>query len=418
MSSYDDEDEREIEASRAPLLDHLIELRKRLVICIVAFGLGFGLCFAFAEPIYIFLLKPFETAARLMAAQGEGHGHSPFALISALTGMSDAPEAGERLRLVFTAPLEFFFTKLKLAAFGAVVIAFPVIAWQVYAFVAPGLYKRERRAFLPFLMAAPGLFLLWFSLSQQIVGSGAVSVELLPKVSDYLTLVTTLLLAFGLCFQLPVVLTLLALTGLVNAQMLRTGRRYAILGVFVVAAVVTPPDPISQLSLAIPIILLYEISIWCVVLMERRRRRDEAAAGGTDIIPTCASPAGLAPWPTRSRAWCDLMESDRRSRILHRRAFRPITGSHLSERALEKAAHLQTAGAPCTTSRLFATIPTSMRRPGARRAGPESSPNCWPWTSACARPRPSCRPLRAAATTSPSRSARPRAARTRPRPPA
>ncbi|HMP62371.1 MAG TPA: twin-arginine translocase subunit TatC, partial [Phenylobacterium sp.] len=153
---HEDEDEREIEASRAPLLDHLIELRKRLIICIVGFGLGFVLCFAFAEPLYIFLLRPFEVAARLMSAQGEGGGHGPFALISALAGLADAPEAGEKLRLVFTAPLEFFFTKLKLAAFGAVILAFPVLAWQVYAFVAPGLYKRERRAFLPFLLAAPG----------------------------------------------------------------------------------------------------------------------------------------------------------------------------------------------------------------------------------------------------------------------
>lgn len=201
-------------------------------------------------------------------------------------------------RLMFTAPLEFFFTKLKLAGFGAVVLTFPVLAWQVYAFVAPGLYKRERYAFLPFLIAAPILFLmgaalvyymilpfvLWFSLSQQIMGAG-VAVELLPKVSDYLTLVTTLLLAFGLCFQLPVILTLLGLAGIVNSAMLWKGWRYAVFAVVVVAAIVTPPDPISQLMLSLPIILLYFVSIGCVKLIELRRKKEDAAAG-TDIVAT------------------------------------------------------------------------------------------------------------------------------------
>jgi sec-independent protein translocase protein TatC len=289
-------DEAEIEASRAPLLDHLIELRGRLIICVAAIFVGFALCFAFSEPIYIFLLHPFEMAAQLLAARKAGHGGGPFDLLLILVGAKELPGvSAEGLRLVFTAPLEFFFTKLKLAAFGAVVLTFPVLAWQVYAFVAPGLYKRERRAFLPFLLAAPTLFLmgaalvyfiilpfvLWFSLSQQIVGSGAISVELLPKVSDYLSLVTTLLLAFGLCFQLPVVLTLLGMAGIVSSKMLSSGRRYAIVGVFVVAAIVTPPDPISQTLLAVPIILLYEISIWCVRLIEMRRRKEEAS---TDIV--------------------------------------------------------------------------------------------------------------------------------------
>lgn len=295
MSEYDP-DEAEIEASRAPLLDHLVELRKRLIVCVLAIVVGFAICFGFATPIYTFLLHPFQVAAEMFAASKTGHSAGPFDLLFVLVGLQDAPAAtGENLRLVFTAPLEFFFTKLKLAGFGAVVLTFPILAWQVYAFVAPGLYKRERRAFLPFLLAAPTLFLmgaalvyfiilpfvLWFSLSQQIVGAAGVAVELLPKVSDYLTLVTTLLLAFGLCFQLPVVLTLLGMAGIVNSSMLWKGWRYAVFAVVVVAAIVTPPDPISQLLLATPIVGLYFVSIGCVKLIEMRRRKEE---GGRDIV--------------------------------------------------------------------------------------------------------------------------------------
>jgi sec-independent protein translocase protein TatC len=287
-----DNDDHDIEASRAPLLDHLIELRKRLIIGVIAVAIGFVACFALAEPIYLFLVHPFEMAARLIAAEKAGLNTGPFDLVLVLVGYKDPPTLAADLTFVFTAPLEFFFTKLKLAGFGAVVLGFPVLAWQVYAFVAPGLYKRERHAFLPFLLAAPVLFLmgaalvyfiilpfvLHFSLSQQIFGAGAISVELLPKVSDYLSLVTTLLLAFGLCFQLPVILTLLGTAGIISSQALRSGRRYAIVGVFVVAAIVTPPDPISQTMLAVPIILLYEVSIWCVALIERRRRKEDEAA--------------------------------------------------------------------------------------------------------------------------------------------
>jgi sec-independent protein translocase protein TatC len=294
-------DEAEIEASRAPLLDHLIELRKRLIVCLLALGAAFLLCFAFSAQLFNLLLHPFSIAAQLLAIREAEAAHvSGFDIVGVLQGTKNMflalvgaldlpPPPGKVTNLVFTAPLEFFFTKVKLAGLGAVALAFPVLAWQIYAFVAPGLYKRERRAFLPFLIAAPLLFILgaalvyfmilpfvlWFSLSQQIVGAGAISVQLLPKVSDYFSLVTTLVLAFGLCFQLPVVLTLLGMAGMVSAKSLLSGWRYAVVGVFVVAAIVTPPDPISQTLLALPIILLYFASVGCVKLIEMRRARAE-----------------------------------------------------------------------------------------------------------------------------------------------
>jgi sec-independent protein translocase protein TatC len=289
--------EEEIEASRAPLLDHLIELRTRLIICVAAIAVAFGVCFAFVKPIFLFLVRPFTVAEGLKAMQDTAAHHGPFDLLLALVGVKKVAAGSlANITLQATAPLEQFFTNIKLSAFGAIILAFPIIAWQLYRFVAPGLYKKERNAFLPFLVASPVLFLmgaslvyyvmlpfvLWFSLSQQIVGDG-VKVVLQTRVSEYLTLVTTLLLAFGLSFQLPVVLSLGGLAGLVTSQMLRTGRRYAIVAVFVVAAIVTPPDPISQITLAVPLCLLYEISIWCVWLIERRRREEDEQAG-TDLV--------------------------------------------------------------------------------------------------------------------------------------
>lgn len=287
MSAIDDDSE--IEGSRAPLLSHLVELRSRLILCVAALVIGFVGCFFFSEQIYRVLLRPFQMAAALLAAQKAGGHHGPFDLLLAVTGYKPLPHAAGAVKLVFTAPLEFFFTKMKLAGFGAVMLCFPILAWQLYRFVAPGLYKRERHAFFPFLLAAPVLFcmgaalvyyimlpfVLWFSLSQQITGPD-IQVELLPKVSDYLDLVTKLLLAFGLCFQLPVVLSLAGLAGLVGSEQLGKFRRYALVGIVFVAAIVTPPDPVSQCLLAIPIYLLYEASILCVKLIERGKDKDES----------------------------------------------------------------------------------------------------------------------------------------------
>ena len=286
MSVHDDE--ADIEASRAPLLEHLVELRQRLIVCASALLIAFMVCFAFSKDIYLLLLHPFEMAAGLLAEQKQAN-HGPFDLVMAVVGLHHVKAAPESLKLVFTAPLEFFFTKMKLSMFGAVFLTFPILAWQLYRFVAPGLYRRERKAFLPFLLAAPVLFVmgaslvyfimlpfvLWFSLSQQIV-SPTIQVQLLPKVSDYLSLVMQLLLAFGLCFQLPVVLSLAGLANLVQADTLAKGRRYAFVAIIVVAALVTPPDMISPFLLAGPIYLLYEISIWCVRLMEVRRDREDS----------------------------------------------------------------------------------------------------------------------------------------------
>jgi sec-independent protein translocase protein TatC len=297
-------DESEIEASRAPLLDHLVELRQRLITSVAAFFVAFIICFAISEPLFIFLVRPFSIAAQLLAVRQHEVAHGAGAqvlgaitgardMILALVGVLHLPEpTGKVTSLVFTAPLEFFFTKVKLGAFGGLIVAFPILAWQIYAFVAPGLYKRERRAFLPFLVAAPLLFVmgaalvyymimpfvLWFSLSQQIVGTAGISVQLLPKVSEYFDMLTTLVLCFGLFFQLPVIMTLLAMAGLVNAAMLMKGWRFAVAGIVVAAAIVTPPDPISMTLLALPIIGLYFVSIGCVKLIEKKRVEEEAAA--------------------------------------------------------------------------------------------------------------------------------------------
>lgn len=258
----------DIEASKAPLIEHLIELRQRLMRAIVAIFIAFIVCFYFADEIFNLLIIPYERAAG----------------------------AEREIRLIFTAPQEYFFTQMKLALFGALFLAFPIIANQIYKFVAPGLYRNERSAFLPFLVATPILFAigamlvyfvvmplaLAFFLSMEQAGEGVATIELLPKVNEYLGLIMTLIFAFGLVFQLPIVMTLLGRAGLVSSETLKTKRKYAIVIAFVVAAVLTPPDPISQLGLALPTLILYELSIQSVRLIERSRAAREAEQAAAD----------------------------------------------------------------------------------------------------------------------------------------
>jgi len=255
--------EDEVEASRAPLMEHLIELRTRLIRLVIALIIGFVVCFVFAEQIYNFLLVPFEDAAARVRDNDLG------------------------LELIFTAPLEYFFVQVKLALFGALILAFPWLAYEIFSFVSPGLYKNERGAFAPFLLGAPALFLagmsfvyyfvlrfvMRFALSQeQLGGENSVSIQLLTRVSDYLNLVTTLILAFGLSFQLPVLLMLLGGAGIVNSKQLISSWKFALVGIFLFAAFVTPPDPISQLILGSVLMGLYGISIAGVRMVEKRKQ--------------------------------------------------------------------------------------------------------------------------------------------------
>lgn len=280
--------EDEIEASKAPLLDHLIELRNRLFYAVVTIFAFFIVCFFFARKIYNILLWPYQQAAS---------DSTIFDMIVNLVlwRTPPPPGSGKPIEMIFTAPQEFFFTQLWLALFGAIFLAFPVIASQVYMFVAPGLYRNEKRAFLPYLVATPFLFLLgaavvyfvamplamkFFLSMEQAGGVDQVQIMLTARVSEYLGLITALILGFGIMFQLPVVLTLLARAGMLSSQTLREKRKFAILGIFIAAAILTPPDPISQIGMALPTLLLYEASIFAVRLVEKRR----AAAGAKAAV--------------------------------------------------------------------------------------------------------------------------------------
>lgn len=266
--------EDEIEASRAPLLSHLDELRTRLIWTIGGVVAGFVLCFGFQDQIFVLLTNPFVTA------------------------MHEAGRAGD-VHMINTDAFGFFMTKMKLVLFAALIISFPLTAYQAYAFIAPGLYKRERSAAAPFLIAAPLMFILGglfvyyvampyalrFALEQQVsihAGNGAtIHVDYLPKVDEYIALETTLILAFGLFFQMPVVFSLLARIGVITASMLRKARRYAIVGIAAFAALTAPPDPLSMGLMMIPLYGVFEISILVVWFLERRDKKTEPAGAAS-----------------------------------------------------------------------------------------------------------------------------------------
>lgn len=261
---------KDIDETQAPLLDHLLELRTRLLRCVIALAITFGICLYFADAIFGFLIRP------LTAAFPAGEG-----------------------KLVYTKLYEAFFVELKVALFAAFFVSFPVIANQLWAFVAPGLYAKEKRAFLPFLVATPVLFTCGAALAYYLVmpvafkwflgfegTKGGLKIEALPATADYLSLVMQFILAFGISFLLPVLLMLLNRAGIVTREQLSKARRYVIVGITVVAAVITPPDVVSQLMLAIPLYLLFEGSMLLMWLGEKRAAREAAKAPVAEAPPT------------------------------------------------------------------------------------------------------------------------------------
>ena len=251
-------DQSELNKNKQPLLAHLVELRSRLIKTMIMITLLFFIFYLFADNIYNFLVQPYANAV----------------------------EGEEGRRLIFTALHETFFTYIKVALFAALFISLPFLLIQLWIFVAPGLYKNEKNVVVPYLLATPILFILgsalvyylimplaikFFLSFESIGGNGALPIQLEAKVNEYLSLIMRLILAFGLCFQLPVALTLMARVGLVSSEGLKKNRKYVIVGIFAIAAILTPPDPISQIGLGIPILLLYELSIIAVSFIEKRK---------------------------------------------------------------------------------------------------------------------------------------------------